>query len=166
MSQYTCNIQYILTEQSINSTWDAALEKNCKNVKEELNNLINSQIEEPKYKLAIQYIPERSAKRILYLQKTNANNKGFKLNLHQKPKHWLKTLDLGAGSAISYVPPLHQDLLGIQVAKNIVSFYKQQKPHDASYNKIRKRGEKIMMDIKEKQKKMKPSLLKLAKEIL
>jgi hypothetical protein len=51
----------------------------------------------------------------------NTINRGFKFNLHQNPKHWLKTLDLEAGSAISYLPLLHQDLLRIQVAKNIGS---------------------------------------------
>jgi hypothetical protein len=46
---------------------------------------------------------------------------------------------LEAASAISYLLPLHQDHLRIQVAKNIGSFYKQQKQHDVSYNEIGKR---------------------------
>jgi hypothetical protein len=98
----------------------------------ELNNLINSQTEEPKY---INFIPGWSVAQILCLQQTNTVNRGFKFNLHQDPKHWLKMLDLEAGSAVSYLeagsavsylPPLHPDLLRIQVAKNIGSFNKQQ----------------------------------------
>jgi len=40
---------------------------------------------------------------VLHLQRMNTIlDRGFRFNLHQNPKHWLKTLDLEAGSAISY----------------------------------------------------------------
>jgi len=42
------------------------------------------------------------------MQKTNTINKGFKFNLHQNPKHWLKTLDLDAAQLLAIYLPFIQ----------------------------------------------------------
>ena len=51
--------------------------------------------------------------------------KGLKYNIHQKPKNWINTLAIEAETALTLLPPQHQDPMRYIVAQNIEHLYKE-----------------------------------------
>ena len=54
--------------------------------------------------------------------------KGPKYNLHSKPKNWLQTLALEAETAITCLPPSHQEVCRMLTAERINTLQENNRP--------------------------------------
>ena len=51
--------------------------------------------------------------------------KGLKYNINQKPKNWINTLAIEAETALTLLPPQHQDPMRYLIAWNIENLYRK-----------------------------------------
>jgi len=83
----------------------------------------------------------------------NIMQKGLKYNINQKPKNWINTLAIEAETALTLLPPQHQDPMRFLIARNIESLYKKQSNQQANKLQLSLRNE--LKTIKEINKKLK-----------
>ena len=74
----------------------------------------------------------------------------MKYNIHHKHKDLIKNLALEAETAINLLPPIDQEPIRYQVAKNIQILYNQQKPHHTHTHTPIKKEMKTIRDIRKK----------------
>jgi hypothetical protein len=78
--------------------------------------------------------------------------KGLKYNINQKPKNWINTLAIEAETALTLLPPQHQDPMRYLIARNIEYLYRK---HDNKQSNNHSQHRNELRTIKEINKKLK-----------